>query len=335
MSTIVTGAAGFIGFHTALRLLQRGESVYGIDNLNSYYDVGLKVSRLDTLKEYSNFEFQRVNLADESEVQKVFQTASPEFVVHLGAQAGVRYSLENPHAYIESNVTGTLNVLECSRKQALKHLVYASSSSIYGANRKTPFAVEDRADHPVSLYGATKKSNELMAHAYSSLYDLPTTGLRFFTVYGPWGRPDMAPIIFTKKILADEPISVFNYGKHKRDFTFIDDIVTGILKVLEAPALPDPDWDPTNPVPGSSSAPYRIYNIGNTCSVELMDFIKAIETCLGKKAKLDLQPMQAGDVLETLASVDALKNNFGYRPNTSLEVGVGKFIDWYQSYYTP
>jgi len=333
MNILVNGAAGFIGFHTARRLLQRGDHVVGIDNLNDYYDVELKKARLALLDEFENFEFIQLDIANRPEMGELFDWQSFDRVIHLAAQAGVRYSIENPHAYIDSNIVGTLNVLEGCRHQQVGHLVYASSSSVYGANTKTPFAVDDGADHPVSLYGATKRSNEMMAHSYSSLYDIPTTGLRFFTVYGPWGRPDMAPFIFTQKILAGEPIDVFNYGKHRRDFTYIDDIVEGVVRVCDRPATGDPNWDSMQPNPSSSSAPYRVYNIGNNSTVGLMEFIRTLESCLDRKAELNMKPKQPGDVLETQADVTSLIEDFDYRPTTQITDGVKQFVNWYVDFY--
>jgi UDP-glucuronate 4-epimerase len=333
MRVLVTGAAGFIGYHTAARLIDRGHEVIGLDNLNPYYDVSLKEARLARLKEHERFRFIKADLADRTIVEATFAEEKPARVVHLAAQAGVRYSLEHPHAYIGSNVTGFLHVLEGCRHHGVEHLVYASSSSVYGANRKLPFDVSDPVDHPVSLYGATKKANELMAHSYAHLFALPVTGLRFFTVYGPWGRPDMSLFLFTRQILAGEPIQVFNYGKHARDFTFIDDAVEGVLRTLDTVATPDPEWRAEAPDPATSSAPYRLYNIGNHSPVSLLDYIAAIEKALGRKAKIELVPAQPGDVEETYAGVEALKRATGFQPAMPLEVGIERFVAWYRDYY--
>ena len=333
MRVLVTGAAGFIGYHTAARLIDRGHEVIGLDNLNPYYDVSLKEARLARLKEHERFRFIKADLADRTIVEATFAEEKPARVVHLAAQAGVRYSLEHPHAYIGSNVTGFLHVLEGCRHHGVEHLVYASSSSVYGANRKLPFDVSDPVDHPVSLYGATKKANELMAHSYAHLFALPVTGLRFFTVYGPWGRPDMSLFLFTRQILAGEPIQVFNYGKHARDFTFIDDAVEGVLSTLDTVATPDPEWRAEAPDPATSSAPYRLYNIGNHSPVSLLDYIAAIEKALGRKAKIELVPAQPGDVEETYAGVEALKRATGFQPAMPLEVGIERFVAWYRDYY--
>ena len=330
---LVTGAAGFIGFHVAKRLLEQGREVIGLDNLNDYYDVNLKKARLAQLQDRPNFSFVKVDLAEHRKMAQVFVDYKPRYVVHLAAQAGVRYSFENPHAYADSNIVGFLNVLEGCRYNPVEHLVYASSSSVYGANTKMPFSVHDNVDHPLSLYAATKKANELMAHTYSALYQIPTTGLRFFTVYGPWGRPDMAYFKFTKSILAGEPIDVFNYGRHKRDFTYIDDIVEGIIRLLRKIPTPDPVWSGVNPDPGASFAPYRIYNIGNNQPVELLHYIKVIEKCLGKKAKMNMLPMQPGDVPETYADIDDLADDVGFRPETTIEEGIAGFVEWYKEYY--
>ncbi len=319
---LITGAAGFIGFHLSQKLLKQGYQVIGIDNLNSYYDITLKKNRLEQLKKSKIFQFYQVNIADRNHISQIFTQNKLDYVVHLAAQAGVRYSLENPHAYVDSNLVGFVNILEGCRHQNIKHLVYASSSSVYGKNKKIPFATEDNVDHPVSLYAATKRANELMAHTYSHLYKLPTTGLRFFTVYGPWGRPDMAYFLFTKAILEEKPIKVFNYGKMQRDFTYIDDIVEGIVRVIS-----------NSPQPKDSSVPYKIYNIGNNQPVELGHFIEVLENCLGKKAIKQFLPMQPGDVPMTYADVDDLIKNVGFQPNTSLETGLGKFVNWYHSYY--
>ena len=333
MHVLVTGAAGFIGFHVTQRLLARGDTVVGMDNLNTYYDVRLKQDRLAQLQSRSGFQFHKLDLADGAGMANLFATQRPERVVHLAAQAGVRYSLTNPHAYVESNLVGFMNILEGCRHNNVQHLAYASSSSVYGANTKMPFSVHDNVDHPVSLYAASKKANELMAHTYSHLYQLPTTGLRFFTVYGPWGRPDMALFLFTKAILNGQPIDVFNHGKMRRDFTYIDDIVEGILRVTDTVPTPNPEWSGMKPDPGTSKAPYRIYNIGNNQPVELLDFIAAIETSLGKKAEKNLLPMQPGDVPATYADVDDLMRDVGFRPATPITVGIARFVEWYRSYY--
>ncbi len=332
MSVLVTGAAGFIGSHVSARLLARGDTVIGLDNLNAYYDPSLKAARLARLTGTAGFEFRQADLRDQDAVTATF-SASPDRVVHLAAQAGVRHSLTHPHDYIASNITGTLNILEACRQHGTEHLVYASSSSVYGANTTMPFSVHDNVDHPVSLYAATKKSTELMAHAYSSLYDIPTTGLRFFTVYGPWGRPDMALFIFTRAILAGEPIDVFNEGRMQRDFTYIDDIVEGVVRVLDRPPAPDPAWSGTHPDPASSFAPYRLYNIGNHQPVELLQFIAAIEKALDRKAVLNLLPMQPGDVAATSADIEDLARDVGFEPDTPVEDGIARFVDWYREYY--
>ncbi len=330
---LVTGAAGFIGAALSHALLGRGDEVLGYDNLNDYYDVTLKRARLARLEAHDGFRFRQAALEDRTALEKAFADFQPDHVVNLAAQAGVRYSIENPHAYVQSNLVGFMNILECCRHGAVRHLVYASSSSVYGGNRKLPFATSDAVDHPVSLYAASKKANELMAHTYSHLYDLPTTGLRFFTVYGPWGRPDMALFIFTRKILAGEPIDVFNYGRHRRDFTYIDDIVEGVVRTIDRPARPDPDYDPEAPVSNRSSAPWRVYNIGNNTPVELDTYIGLIEEAVGRKAEKNLLPMQPGDVPDTWADVSALTRDTGYRPDTPVEVGVKRFVDWYREYY--
>ena len=344
---LVTGTAGFIGFHTALRLLERGDEVVGIDNVNDYYDINLKYGRLkesgiDPVKvewakpvkstKHDAYTFIRLDVADREAMAKLFEEEKFDRVVHLAAQAGVRYSLVNPHAYIDSNITGTLNILEGCRHGKIEHLVFASSSSVYGLNETMPFRTTDNVDHPISLYAATKKSNELMAHTYSHLYGIPTTGLRFFTVYGPWGRPDMAYFKFAKAILEGTPIDVYNNGKMKRDFTYIDDVVEGILKVLDKPAEPDPTWSGKDPKPNTSQAPYRIYNIGNSRPVNLMDFIEAIEETLGKKAKKNFLPMQEGDVPATWAMCEDLQKLCGYHPGTPIANGVSRFIAWYKEY---
>jgi UDP-glucuronate 4-epimerase len=333
MRVMVTGAAGFIGSHLSERLLARGDEVLGYDNLNAYYDPRLKEARLAKLLPQQGFSFVRASLEDRDALDAAFDDFKPQRVVNLAAQAGVRYSLENPQAYIDSNIVGFLNILEACRYRGIEHLVYASSSSVYGANKKLPFAVEDSVDHPVSMYATTKKANELMAHTYSHLFGLPTTGLRFFTVYGPWGRPDMALFLFTRKILAGEPIDVFNHGHHTRDFTYIDDIVEGVMRTLDRVPGPDPNYDPLAPTPASSSAPYRVYNIGNHQPVELLRYIEVLENCLGRKAERNLLPLQPGDVPDTYADVEALQRDTGYSPATSIEVGVRRFVDWYRGFY--
>lgn len=349
MKVLVTGAAGFIGYHTTLRLLERGDEVVGIDNINDYYDVRLKYGRLNECgidpdkasqwnsdvrsARYPGYRFLRLDLADREHIADLFAREKFQRVVHLGAQAGVRYSLVNPHAYIDSNITGTLNILEGCRHTDAEHLVYASSSSVYGLNETMPFGTNDSVDHPVSLYAATKKSNELMAHSYSKLYNLPTTGLRFFTVYGPWGRPDMALFLFTKAILENKPIDVFNNGDMSRDFTYVDDIVEGILRVLDHPAQPDPNWSGAHPNPSTSPAPYRVYNIGNSSPVRLMDFIEAIEEALGKKAEKNYLPLQKGDVPATWADTSDLEKTFGHKPATSVREGIERFVQWYRCFY--
>ncbi|HPG30524.1 MAG TPA: NAD-dependent epimerase [bacterium] len=330
---LITGAAGFIGFHLTCKLLKSEYDITGIDNLNNYYDVKLKEDRLAILKKNSQFKFFKLDLADKSGMSELFEKGKFDIVVNLAAQAGVRYSLKNPYAYIDSNITGFLNVLEGCRYCNIKHLDFASSSSVYGGNANMPFSVHQNVDHPVSLYAATKKANELMAHTYANLYKIPVTGLRFFTVYGPWGRPDMALFLFTKAIINDEPIDVFNYGKMKRDFTYIDDITEGISKIMLRIPEPDNDWDRMNPDPASSFAPYKIYNIGNNNPVELIDFISAIEENLGKKAKKNFLKMQDGDVPATYADVDDLVRDSGFKPDTPVEKGIGKFIKWYKEYY--
>ena len=333
MRVLVTGAAGFIGSHLSERLLARGDEVLGYDNLNAYYDPALKEARLARLMPQDGFSFVRASLEDRAALEAAFDDFKPQRVVNLAAQAGVRYSLENPHAYIDSNIVGFLNILEACRHRGIEHLVYASSSSVYGANRKLPFAVEDSVDHPVSLYAASKKANELMAHTYSHLFGLPTTGLRFFTVYGPWGRPDMALFLFTKKILAGEPIDVFNHGHHTRDFTYVDDIVEGVIRTLDRVPGPDPAYDPLAPNPASSLAPYRVYNIGNHQPVQLLRYIEVLEDCLGRKAEKRLLPMQPGDVPDTEADVEALRRDTGYSPATPIETGVRRFVEWYRAFY--
>lgn len=330
---LVTGAAGFIGFHLSKRLLEMGDEVVGLDNLNEYYDVNLKIDRIKHFAMDRNFKPVRIDLADREGMTRLFDEEKFDAVVNLAAQAGVRYSLKNPYSYVDSNVTGFLNVLEGCRHNGVKHLVFASSSSVYGANTKMPFSVHHNVDHPVSLYAATKKANELMAHTYSSLYSLPCTGLRFFTVYGPWGRPDMALFLFTKAILEDKPIEVFNFGKMKRDFTYIDDIVEGVVRVLKRIPDPNPLWNGDNPDTATSYAPYKLYNIGNNNPVELLTFIEALESCLGRKAQKNLLPIQPGDVPATYADVDDLIRDVGFKPSTPLEKGIGKFVEWYQTYY--
>lgn len=333
MKILVTGAAGFIGSTLILRLLERGDSVVGIDNHNDYYDPDIKEARLARYADQSNYKHLRIDLGDRVAMKECFAAHKPQRVVNLAAQAGVRYSIENPLAYIDSNIVGFAHVLEGCRHHDVEHLVYASSSSVYGANTAMPFSVHDNVDHPLSLYAASKKSNELMAHTYSHLYGLPTTGLRFFTVYGPWGRPDMALFKFTKAIIAGLPIDVFNYGKHRRDFTYIDDIVEGVIRVLDRPAPSNLKWNSDKPDPGTSKAPWRVYNIGNSQPVELMDYIGALEIALGKKADINLLPLQPGDVPDTFANVDNLVEQFDYKPSTSVERGVAQFIDWYRQYY--
>jgi UDP-glucuronate 4-epimerase len=330
---LVTGCAGFIGFHVARRLLSEGETVHGLDSVNDYYDPLLKEARLKILGEFPRFTMHRVELADAIAMGRVFSDYRPKAVVHLAAQAGVRYSLSNPRVYTDSNITGFLNILEGCRHHGVEHLVYASSSSVYGLNTAMPFSVHHNVDHPVSLYAATKKANELMAHSYSHLFDLPTTGLRFFTVYGPWGRPDMALFLFTKAILAGTPINVFNEGRMKRDFTYIDDIVEGIIRVLRRPATPNPAWRAEAPDSATSRAPYRLYNIGNHSPVELSRFIEIIEDCLGKKAVKNLLPLQAGDVPMSFADVEDLSRDTGFAPNTPIETGITRFVEWYRTYY--
>lgn len=336
MRVLITGVAGFIGMHLALELLKRGDEVVGIDNFNDYYDVSLKERRLQRVVDADTagkFKFLRLDLADRDGMAKLFAEEGLDAVVNLAAQAGVRYSIDNPLAYVDSNLLGFAHILEGCRHNEVKHLVYASSSSVYGANESMPFSVHDNVDHPLSLYAASKKANELMAHTYSHLYGLPTTGLRFFTVYGPWSRPDMAMFKFTKAILAGKPIDVFNYGKHRRDFTYIDDIVEGVIRTLDHTASPNPDWRGTAPDPGTSKAPWRIYNIGNQNPVELMDYISAIEKALGMKAELNLLPLQPGDVPDTYADVEALVQDVGYRPSMSVEEGTRRFVEWYRDYY--
>ena len=330
---LVTGAAGFIGLHLCQRLLARGDTVIGLDNLNDYYEVSLKENRLKILTDRDNFTFVKCSLEDRPGMEELFARHKFDAVVNLAAQAGVRYSLTNPHAYVDANLVGFMNVLEGCRHQQVGHLVYASSSSVYGANTSMPFSVHDNVDHPVSLYAASKKANELMAHTYAHLYRLPCTGLRFFTVYGPWGRPDMALFLFTRAILAGKSIDVFNHGRMRRDFTYIDDIVEGVMRVTDLPARPNPEWSGDNPDPGTSAAPYRVYNIGNNNPVELMHLIETLEKALGKTAAKNFLPIQPGDVPATWANVDALSNDVGFRPATPIEVGVGRFVAWYKEYY--
>ncbi len=330
---MVTGTAGFIGFHLARRLLEESIDVVGVDNLNSYYDVQLKKDRLEQLQDFSGFTFVRQDISERGAMADLFRDHQCAKVVHLAAQAGVRYSLENPYAYTESNLTGFINILEGCRATGVRHLVYASSSSVYGANQRTPFSVEDSVGHPISLYAATKRANELMAHSYSHLFDLPTTGLRFFTVYGPWGRPDMALYLFTRAILAGEPIQLFNEGRMKRDFTYIDDIVEALLRVIEQPAAANPDWSGDAPALASSSAPYRVYNIGNQNPVSLGEFVTTLENCLGKEAIKELTAMQPGDVQETSADTSGLAADFGFQPETSLATGMQKYVEWYRDYH--
>jgi UDP-glucuronate 4-epimerase len=336
MKVLVTGAAGFIGFHTARHLICRGDTVVGIDNLNDYYDVSLKEARLNALSNHEKgaaFSFRNINIADRDSLNVIFAEEGIERVVNLAAQAGVRYAAINPHAYIESNIVGFTNILECCRHHSVKHLVYASSSSVYGANESLPFPIHDNVDHPISLYAATKKANELMAHSYSHLYNIPTTGLRFFTVYGPWGRPDMALFLFTKAILEGSSIDVFNYGKHKRDFTYIDDIVTGVVRTLDKIAEPNQQWSGLHPDPGTSRAPWRVYNIGNNEPVDLMDYIETLESKLGRTVKKNMKPLQPGDVPDTYADVTALIEDIGYKPSTPISIGIENFVDWYLKYY--
>lgn len=333
MKILITGAAGFIGHFLALRLLARGDSVVGVDNMNNYYDVTLKQARLAKLTPNAAFTFVKADIADRAAMQALFAAHQFDCVVNLAAQAGVRYSIENPHAYIEANIVGFLNVLEGCRHNKVANLVFASSSSVYGANTALPFSESQTVDHPVALYAATKKANELMAHSYANLYGLPCTGLRFFTVYGPWGRPDMALFLFAKAILADEPINVFNNGDMVRDFTYVDDIVEGVLRLVDQPATPDPTWSGDAPNPATSFAPYRLYNIGNSEPVPLMRYINALESALGKKAVMNMMPMQAGDVRATAADVSRLSEAVGFRPNTTVEVGVARFVEWYRGYY--
>jgi len=333
MKLLLTGAAGFIGFHTSQILLSRGDEVVGLDNLNDYYDPTLKQARLAILQKFPNFRFVKMDVADRAGTAELFKQEKFQRVIHLAAQAGVRYSIQNPLAYIDSNVVGFANILEGCRHNNVEHLVYASTSSVYGANTKMPFSVHQNVDHPLSFYAATKKANELMAHTYAHLYQLPVTGLRFFTVYGPWGRPDMALFLFTKNILAGKPIDVFNYGNHRRDFTYVDDIAQGVVRAMDRPAKPNAEWNSDAPDPGTSKAPYRIYNIGNNAPVELMRYIECIEKSLGKQAQKNLLPLQAGDVPDTFADVEDLVRDVGYKPATPVEEGVRRFIEWYVGYY--
>ena len=333
MRILVTGTAGFIGAALAQRLLARGDVVHGLDNHNDYYDPALKEARLAHFIDHPNYTHQRGDLADATAVDRAFASFKPQRVANLAAQAGVRYSIKHPRAYVQSNLVGFVNILEGCRQNEVEHLVYASSSSVYGANRKLPFAVEDAVDHPVSLYAASKKANELMAHTYSHLYGLPTTGLRFFTVYGPWGRPDMSPILFADRISRGEPIDVFNHGNHSRDFTYIDDIVEGVIRTLDRVAAPDPDFDPLHPSSSSSTAPYRLYNIGNHQPVELARYIEVLEECLGRKAEKILLPLQPGDVPDTYADVEELTRDTGYKPATPVEAGIARFVEWYRAFY--
>ena len=333
MKVLVTGVAGFIGSQTARVLLDRGDQVIGLDNLNDYYDVNLKLARLSKFEGNNSFQFVKADLADRGEIERVFADHRPERVVNLAAQAGVRYAFQNPHCYVESNLVGFLHILEGCRHHGVEHLVYASSSSVYGANTSMPFSIHDNVDHPLNLYAASKKANELMAHSYSHLYGLPVTGLRFFTVYGPWGRPDMSLFLFTKNIIEGKPIDVFNFGRHARDFTYIDDIVEGVVRTLDKVATANPEWDAAKPDPGTSAAPYRLYNIGNNQPVELMYFIECIEKAVGKKAIKNMLPLQPGDVPKTFADVDALVADIGFQPKTPIEEGVRRFVDWYKQFY--
>ncbi len=333
MKILVTGAAGFIGFFSAQRFLARGDEVVGLDNLNNYYDVSLKTSRLERLQRYERFRFVHLDLADRESIAALFAAEHFERVVHLAAQAGVRHSLKDPHSYIDSNITGTLNVLEGCRHNAVHHLVFASSSSVYGASKQMPYSVHEPASHPLSLYAASKRATELMAHSYAALFNLPVTGLRFFTVYGPWGRPDMALFTFARAIVREEPIEVFNYGRHQRDFTYVDDVVEGVVRVTDHIPLPNPRWDGTRPDPASSSAPFRIYNVGSSHPVPLLRYIEVLEECLGRKAQKIMLPLQPGDVAETFADVDELVADVDYKPNTPIEVGVRNFVEWFLDYY--
>jgi len=330
---LVTGAAGFIGFHLCKRLLENNRQVIGLDNLNDYYDVGLKKDRLAQIYNDDRFTFYQIDLADASEMEKLFESHDIHTVVNLAAQAGVRYSLTNPNAYVQSNLVGFINLLECARKKQIQHMVFASSSSVYGANTRMPFSVHDNVDHPISLYAATKKSNELIAHSYCHIYNLPCTGLRFFTVYGPWGRPDMALFLFTRAIYAGEPINIFNHGKMKRDFTYIDDIVEGVVRIIDKIPKPNENWLSDQPDPGTSYVPYRIYNIGNNTPIELMHFIEILESAIGKNAQKKFMEMQAGDVPATYANIDDLFHAVGFKPETDIKTGVERFVVWYQEYY--
>ena len=330
---LVTGAAGFIGSHVSKLLRERGDAVVGIDNLNNYYDVALKEARLEQVASGEGFKFLKIDITDREAIKQLFAEEKFEKVVHLAAQAGVRYSLQNPYSYIDANIQGFINILEACRHNTIEHLVYASSSSVYGANTQMPFSVHHNVDHPLSLYAATKKANELMAHTYSHLYQLPTTGLRFFTVYGPWGRPDMSLYMFTRNIFEGKPIDVFNNGKHARDFTYIDDIANGVVSVMDVTASSSKEWDAGHPDPGTSNAPYKLYNIGNNNPVKLMDYIHILENKIGKKAELNMLPMQPGDVPETFADVDDLARDAGYRPNMPIETGIERFVDWYRNFY--
>jgi UDP-glucuronate 4-epimerase len=333
LKILLTGAAGFIGFHTTQKLLARGDEVVGLDNLNDYYDPNLKRARLSMLEKHPKFRFVKMDLSDKGGMKALFSREKFQRVIHLAAQAGVRYSLENPQAYIDSNVTGTLNVLEGCRYNNAEHLVFASTSSVYGLNTNMPFTPHRGVDHPLSLYASTKRANELMAHNYAALFKLPVTGLRFFTVYGPWGRPDMALFLFTKNILEGKPIDVFNHGNHKRDFTFVEDIAEGVVRALDRPATPNPQWTGDNPDPATSSAPFRLYNIGNNAPVDLSKYISTLEDCLGRKAVKNMLPLQAGDVPDTFADVEDLVRDVGYKPATSVETGIRRFVDWYLEYY--
>jgi UDP-glucuronate 4-epimerase len=333
LKILVTGAAGFIGSTLSIRLLKRGDEVIGVDNLNDYYDVNLKLARLRRLADYDQFKFIELDISDRDAIKTLFLKEKCQRVMHLAAQAGVRYSITNPHAYIDSNIVGFMNILEGCRHNEVEHLAYASSSSVYGANTRMPFSIHDNVDHPVSLYAASKKANELMAHTYSHLYNLPTTGLRFFTVYGPWGRPDMSLFLFTRSIIEGNPIDVFNFGNHRRDFTYVDDIVEGILRVIDNPAQANATWTGDKPDPGTSLAPYRLYNIGNNNPVNLLTFIETLEECLGKKAIKNFLPLQPGDVPDTYADVSDLVENLGYKPGTPLEIGINNFVEWYMNYF--
>ena len=333
MNILITGSAGFIGSHVSTRLLNRGDTIIGVDNVNDYYDISLKEARLKKLNQQSGFTEARINLKDREGLKQLFITHQPQRVINLAAQAGVRYSLENPHAYVDANLVGFCNILECCRLHDIEHLVYASSSSVYGANTRMPFSIHDNVDHPLSLYAASKKANELMAHTYSHLYQLPTTGLRFFTVYGPSSRPDMAAFKFAQNIFADKPIDVYNHGRHSRDFTYIDDIVEGVIRVLDKPATGNSQWNSEQPDPGTSQAPYRVYNIGSHQPVELMRFIEVLEDCIGIKARKNFLPAQPGDVPATYANVDDLMEDVGYRPSTPIETGLAEFVKWYRDFY--